>query len=107
MGLSYRGRYKAILIDADTYLLNVSCYIHRNPLYRPESSSARRITRGPAMVPISVWTEFRHGYPWRKHFGLGHYCSVSGSNSRFERRMAEDEKLGRLVDRVGKSICKL
>ena len=31
-GPLYRGRYKAILIDADAYLLNVSRYIHRNPL---------------------------------------------------------------------------
>lgn len=27
-----RGRYKAILVDADTYLLSVSRYIHRNPV---------------------------------------------------------------------------
>lgn len=31
-GPLYRGRYKAILIDADSYLLNVSRYIHRNPV---------------------------------------------------------------------------
>lgn len=28
----FRGRYKAILVDADSYLLAVSRYIHRNPL---------------------------------------------------------------------------
>jgi hypothetical protein len=28
----FRGRYKAILIDADTYLLQLLRYIHRNPL---------------------------------------------------------------------------
>jgi REP element-mobilizing transposase RayT len=31
-GPLFRGRYKAILIDADTYLLAVSRYIHLNPL---------------------------------------------------------------------------
>ena len=31
-GPLYRGRYKAVLIDADSYLLNVSRYIHRNPV---------------------------------------------------------------------------
>jgi len=31
-GPLFRGRYKAILIDADAYLLNVSRYIHRNPV---------------------------------------------------------------------------
>ena len=31
-GALFRGRYKAILVDADNYLLAVSRYIHRNPL---------------------------------------------------------------------------
>lgn len=31
-GSLFRGRYKAILIDADSYLLQVSRYIHRNPI---------------------------------------------------------------------------
>lgn len=30
-GPLFRGRYKAILIDKESYLLNVSRYIHRNP----------------------------------------------------------------------------
>lgn len=31
-GPLFRGRYKAILVDADAYLLQLSRYIHRNPL---------------------------------------------------------------------------
>jgi putative transposase len=31
-GPLFRGRYKAILVDADSYLLQVSRYIHRNPM---------------------------------------------------------------------------
>lgn len=31
-GPLFRGRYKAILIDEDAYLLNLSRYIHRNPI---------------------------------------------------------------------------
>lgn len=31
-GPLFRGRYKAVLIDADNYLLQVSRYIHRNPV---------------------------------------------------------------------------
>ncbi|MDH3604639.1 MAG: hypothetical protein OEU26_33960 [Candidatus Tectomicrobia bacterium] len=31
-GALFRGRYKAILVEANTYLLQVSRYIHRNPL---------------------------------------------------------------------------
>src|SRR5690606_39168361 len=31
-GPLFRGRYKAVLVDADAYLLQVSRYIHRNPI---------------------------------------------------------------------------
>ena len=31
-GPLFRGRYKAILVDHDAYLLHLSKYIHRNPL---------------------------------------------------------------------------
>ena len=31
-GALFRGRYKAVLVDADNYLLHVSRYIHRNPI---------------------------------------------------------------------------
>jgi len=31
-GALFRGRYKAILIEAPSYLLQVSRYIHRNPV---------------------------------------------------------------------------
>jgi len=31
-GPLFRGRYKAILVDAQSYWLALSCYIHRNPL---------------------------------------------------------------------------
>ena len=31
-GSLFRGRYKAIIVDADAYLLSVSRYIHRNPV---------------------------------------------------------------------------
>ncbi|MEA3223999.1 MAG: transposase, partial [Thermodesulfobacteriota bacterium] len=31
-GTLFRGRYKSILVDADSYLLQLVRYIHRNPL---------------------------------------------------------------------------
>ena len=31
-GTLFRGRYKSILVDADSYLLELVRYIHRNPL---------------------------------------------------------------------------
>ena len=38
-GPLFRGRYKAIVVDEDAYLLQVSRYIHRNPLEIKGASS--------------------------------------------------------------------
>ena len=48
-GPLFRGRYKAILIDADAYLLNVSRYIHSNPVEAGLASKAERY----------VWSSYR------------------------------------------------
>ena len=42
-----RGRYKAILVDSDRYLLAVSRYVHRNPL--------------------AFWTRPLENYPWSSY----------------------------------------
>lgn len=47
-GSLFRGRYKAILVEADTYLSDVVRYIHRNPL---RAGLVRRLDR----------------YPWSSH----------------------------------------
>ena len=39
-GPLFRGRYKAILVDADRYLLAVSRYIHLNPVAAGTSNTA-------------------------------------------------------------------
>jgi putative transposase len=49
-GSLFRGRYKAILVDAHTYLLELLRYIHRTPL---RDGLARRLDR----------------YPWSSHKG--------------------------------------
>jgi putative transposase len=38
-GHLYQGRYKAFLIDADSYLLQVSRYLHLNPIHTKEMES--------------------------------------------------------------------
>lgn len=43
-GALFRGRYKAILVDADAYLLHLSSYIHLNPL---ESGMVERLEDYP------------------------------------------------------------
>ena len=55
-GPLFRGRYKSILVDADSYLLELVRYIHRNPVEA-------------AMV------DGLHKYPWSSHKG---YLSASG-----------------------------
>ena len=64
-GPLFRGRYKAILVDADSYLLAVSRYIHRNPL---EAGIVRKLDSyagssypayiGQAKVPDWLKTDF-------------------------------------------------
>jgi len=49
-GQLFRGRYKSILVDADSYLLQLVRYIHRNPLR-------------------SGLTDNLDGYPWSSHKG--------------------------------------
>lgn len=47
-GHLFQGRYKAILCDRDTYLLELVRYIHLNPARLP--------------IPIDLWS-----YPWSSH----------------------------------------
>ena len=49
-GQLFRGRYKSILIDADSYLLELTRYIHRNPI---EAGIVKRMEQ----------------YPWTSHSG--------------------------------------
>jgi REP element-mobilizing transposase RayT len=49
-GQLFRGRYKSILIDADSYLLQLTRYIHRNPLR-------------------AGLTDSLDSYPWSSHKG--------------------------------------
>lgn len=48
-GPLFRGRYKGILVDKDCYLLQVSRYIHRNPL---DLKSAQQLAQYP-------WSSYR------------------------------------------------
>jgi hypothetical protein len=48
-GPLFRGRYKAILVDVDAYLLNVCRYIHRNPI---EAGLVRKAEKYP-------WSSYR------------------------------------------------
>ena len=60
-GPLFRGRYKAILVDADSYLLAVSRYIHRNPV-----DGARPLVEDPADWSWSSYPAYirRARAPW-------------------------------------------
>ncbi len=49
VGHVFRGRYKAILVERDSYLLELARYVVLNPLRAGMWSSAWRIGRGAAM----------------------------------------------------------
>jgi hypothetical protein len=53
IGHLYQGRFKAIVVDKDSYLLELSRYVHLNPIrikataQRPENDRIREISRYP------------------------------------------------------------
>ena len=42
-GSLFRGRYKAILVDSDAYLLHLSKYIHLNPLSARKTNGVKSV----------------------------------------------------------------
>jgi putative transposase len=68
-GVLFRGRYKACLIDADSYLIEVSRYIHLNPvraklISRPEQYlwSSYRAYIGLGIPKICIYLEITLSY---------------------------------------------
>ena len=53
-GPLFRGRYKAIVVDEDAYLLQVSRYIHRNPLEIKGASSDALIKHQWSSYPAYI-----------------------------------------------------
>lgn len=61
-GHLYQGRYKAILIDADTYLLELSRYLHLNPVRIKKYSK----------FAVKEKEKIIHTYPWSSYGGYIH-----------------------------------
>ncbi len=57
-----QGRYKALLVDADSYLLELSRYVHLNPV---------RVKRN-ASLSLSEKSEFPQNYQWSSYGGYTH-----------------------------------
>lgn len=68
-GPLYRGRFKSLVIDDDSYLLTAVRYVHRNPLSLPDC----RGVDGYRWSSHRVYLGYRRGQPWLRTdvvFGL-------------------------------------
>jgi len=57
-GHLFQGRYKAILIDADSYLLELSRYLHLNPV-RVKRYSQRDVEEKVGIIRSYRWSSYR------------------------------------------------
>jgi putative transposase len=88
-GSLFRGRYKAILVDADTYLLDLVRYIHRNPL---RAGLVRRLDRYPWSSHIAyLYRSSRWAWLYREPV-LSMLCRAGDDAAKAYRSfMAQDE----------------
>jgi len=87
-GHLFQGRYKAILVEADSYLLELSRYIHLNPV------RARMVSK-PEDYPWSSYPCYiglKEPPQWlRRDFILSYFSGISGS--RAEYKLFVEEKI--------------
>lgn len=84
-GHLYQGRYKAILVEADEYLLELSRYVHLNPV-RIKKYSNRSIAEKLEIIKSYGWSSYA-GYVYlRKRHAFMSYAMIlqmlSGSDNR-------------------------
>lgn len=56
-GHLYQGRYKSILIDADSYLLELSRYVHLNPV-RIRKHSRKSVEEKREIIKSDTWSSY-------------------------------------------------
>jgi len=95
-GHLYQGRYKAILVDADEYLLELSRYIHLNPV-RLEKYSGTSPEKKAEILKNYVWSSLPGYMSSQRRKGFIHYKDVLGY-------MGEDNRKGR--QRYGEFVLK-
>ncbi|MBM4272279.1 MAG: hypothetical protein FJ139_09025 [Deltaproteobacteria bacterium] len=67
VGHLYQGRYKSFLIDADSYLLEVSRYVHLNPV-RIKEYSGLRLTEKKKHLRRYKWSSYGDYRTHNNHF---------------------------------------
>jgi REP element-mobilizing transposase RayT len=97
VGHLYQGRYKAIVVDEDSYLLELSRYVHVNPV-RIRSYRAQDIREKIRSLDNFPWSSLR-GYlysanklPWINYDAVLGY--VGGSRKRYGEFLAEGIRKG-------------
>ena len=104
-GHLYQGRYKAFLIDADSYLLDVSRYIHLNPV-RMRTEESRTLEEKKVLLErysLSSYPGYifpKHRYP--SYELLEHFGGDSPKGRAAYRRFVEAGLAGKLDDPLEK-----
>ncbi len=78
-GPLFRGRYKAILVDEDSYLLQLSRYIHRNPI-----ETKRPLVKALASYPWSSYPAFINQAPASKWLKRDKTYQMLGQRNRYQ-----------------------
>jgi REP-associated tyrosine transposase len=93
-GPLFRGRYKSVLVDEDSYLLQLSRYIHRNPLEVKRKMVVRledyRWSSYPAYINQSPSPDWL--YRDKTYQMLGHRHRFKGYQNYVEQGLDEDIK---------------
>jgi putative transposase len=100
-GHLYQGRYKAFLIDADSYLLDVSRYVHLNPV-RTRAEAERTVQEKKMALERHSWSSYpgyispKPRYPWVNYDLLEHFGGDSQKGRAAYRRFVEEGLAGHL-----------
>ena len=97
MGHLYQGRYKAILIEQDSYLLDLSRYVHVNPIRvrrygREESQKQTTFLKSYPWSSLSGYLSSQKTLPWVNYDAVLSY--VGGSRKRYGEFLAEGIRKG-------------
>jgi putative transposase len=71
IGHLFQGRYKAILIEKDEYLVELSRYVHLNPGRIKEKSQLEVGESRRYWVPMILWIGFTNGFYPKRRWTVG------------------------------------
>jgi putative transposase len=100
VGHLYQGRYKAILIDADSYLLELSRYVHLNPV-RIKQNSQLDVKRKTKILRDYRWSSYKGYVNNNSRDSLVHYevilSMVGNGDNKKSRKAYENFVIGGIL----------